>query len=80
MAQKKIISIRLDTTDLVVIDEIVKNRSYLNRSRVIGCLVSAMLYCCKDMGLFEVLDCYDPVSDGIVMQVTKKEKLFKSSI
>ena len=65
---------RFDTTDLTVIDEIVKNRPYLNRTRVVECLVQAMLYCCKDMGLFDVLECYDPVSDGIVIQVSKKQK------
>lgn len=74
MERTKLISMRLDNTDLVVIDEIVKSRGYTNRSRVIKNLVSAMLYCCKDMGLYKVIDCYDPVSDGIIIEVSVKYK------
>lgn len=75
MAHSKLVSIRIDNTDLVCIDEIVKSRKYTNRSRVIKNLVQAMLYCCKDMGLYKVIDCYDPVSDGIVIEVSRKHKI-----
>ena len=74
MQHSQLISLRLDATSLEAIDKICEPRKYLNRSRVINCLLSAMLHCCTGSGLFDVLNCYDPVSDGIKIVVLTKNQ------
>lgn len=75
MQHSQLISLRLDATSLEAIDKICAPRKYLNRSRVINCLLSAMLHCCQGTGLFDVLNCYDPVGDGAIINVSFKSKL-----
>lgn len=72
MERNKLISLRLDMENLRAIDKVCEPRPYLNRSRVINCLLSAMLHCSVGDGLFDVLNCYDPVSDGVKIVVLTK--------
>lgn len=69
MERSKLISIRLDRENEEAIAKLCQKSRYLNRSGVINCLLSAMLFCCRDNGLFTTLNCYDPVSDGIQIYV-----------
>lgn len=69
MERNKLISIRLEAENEKAIAKLCESRRYLNRSRVINCLLQAMLFCCKDNGLFVALNCYDPVSDGLSIYV-----------
>lgn len=69
MSRNKLISIRLDRENEEAIAKLCESRRYLNRSRVINCLLQAMLFCCEDNGLFVALNCYDPVSDGFRIYV-----------
>lgn len=67
--RNKLISIRLDRENEEAIARLCESRRYLNRSRVINCLLEAMLFCCQGNGLFVTLNCYDPVSDGLKIYV-----------
>lgn len=69
MERNKLISVRLDRENEAAIAKLCESRRYLNRSRVINCLLEAMLFCCQDNGLFVTLNCYDPVSDGLKIYV-----------
>ena len=72
MAQTKLISIRLDEKILAYIDAVADKHTYLDRSKVIARLLSAMVQCCEYKNLMEVLNCYDPYSDGISIEVKQK--------
>lgn len=67
--RNKLISIRLDRENEEAIAKLCESCRYLNRSRVINCLLQAMLFCCEGNGLFVTLNCYDPVSDGLRIYV-----------
>jgi len=75
MSRTKLISLRLDDENIEAIEDILKGRKYLNRSRVINCLLAAMLHCCQGNGLFQILNCYDPVSDGAIINVSFTSKI-----
>ena len=75
MERTKLISVRIETENLQVIDELCKTRPYLNRSRVINRLLTAMLRCNTGTGLFDTLNCYDPYDDGIRVVVLTKNPL-----
>lgn len=75
MERTKLISLRVPVHMLEDIDKLTKPLSYMKRSFVINHLLAAMLYCCKDNGLFRVLHTYDPVGDGISIIVVEKSKL-----
>ena len=72
MAQTKLISIRLDEKILAYIDAVAAKQTYLDRSKVIARLLSAMVQCCEYKNLMEVLNCYDPYCDGISIEVKQK--------
>lgn len=69
MERNKLISLRIELENEEAISKILQSQKYLNRSRVINCLLSAMLFCCRDNGLQTTLNCFDPVSDGIQIYV-----------
>lgn len=71
MERNKLISLRLEAENEKAIAKLRESHRYLNRSRVINCLLEAMLFCCQDNGLFVTLNCYDPVSDGLKIYVRK---------
>lgn len=71
MERNKLITLRIDKDNLTRIEDLIKGAPYLNRSRIINVLLSAMLFCCDGNGLFQTLDCYDPVSDGLKIHVYK---------
>lgn len=73
MAQTKLISLRLDEGLLSTIDEIAAKQNYLDRSKVISRLLSSMVQCCQHQSIYQILNCYDPFSDGITIQVTQKQ-------
>lgn len=73
MAQTKLISIRLDEKIVAYIDAVAAKQTYLDRSKVISRLLSAMVQCCEYKNLMEVLNCYDPYSDGISIEVKQKD-------
>ena len=73
MERTKLISVRIESENLKVIDELCKPRPYLNRSRVINRLLTAMLRCNTGTGLFDTINCYDPYDDKIrVVVLTRK--------
>lgn len=75
MAQTKLISIRLDEKILANIDAVADKHSYLDRSKVIARLLSAMVQCCEYKNIMEVLNCYDPYADGISIGVKQKKTM-----
>lgn len=74
MSRTKLISLRLEDENYKAIEKLCKSSRYLKRSRVINCLLSAMLFCCRDNGLWRTLNCYDPVSDGIEIYVRAEKE------
>ena len=70
MERNKLITLRLEMENYQAIEKLTESRRYLNRSRVINCLLSAMLHCCQGDGLFRILNCYDPVGDGASIYVS----------
>lgn len=73
MENLKLISVRLEPAILLKIDELAKRYNYLKRSRIINCLLAAMLDCTTFEDLWKVLSCYDPCSDGVVISVGKRK-------
>lgn len=71
MERNKLISLRIELENEEAISKILQSQKYLNRSRIINVLLSAMLFCCDGNGLFQTLNCYDPVSDGLKIHVYK---------
>lgn len=75
MAQTKLISVRLDEKILAYIDAVANKHTYLDRSKVIARLLSAMVQCCEYKNIMEVLNCYDPYADGISIEVKQKNTM-----
>ena len=73
MAHTKIISLRLPEQLVKDVDAIAAKRYYMSRTSVIQHFLSAMLYCTVGMGKSTVLDCWDPVADGVEIVVSKKK-------
>lgn len=74
MERTKLVSVRLPLDTLEALDNLSKRASYINRSFVINHLLSAFLFCHKDNALWQVLNCYDPVSDGVSVYVRVEKK------
>lgn len=76
MERNKLITLRIDKENLKRIEELVAGAPYLNRSRVINVILSAVLQCCGPAEVWKILNAYDPLSDGIHIHVIAPYKLF----
>lgn len=70
----KLVTCRLDENLLEKIDRLAASQKYLTRSRVIVALLTAMVDCTERGGLWRVLNSFSPYMDGIVINISKKEK------
>lgn len=73
MAKSKLISIRVDETALVCIDEYASKYSYLSRSKIINNFINACLYCCAGDGKEIIANCFDPYDEKLVLNVSMKQ-------
>lgn len=69
MKRNKLITLRIDKDNLARIEELIAGAPYLNRSRVINVILSAVLQCCGPSEVWKILNAYDPLSDGIQILV-----------
>lgn len=69
MERNKLISVRIDNYNLARIEDLIAGAPYLNRSRVINVILSAVLQCCGPGEVWQILNAYDPLSDGIQIHV-----------
>lgn len=69
MERNKLISVRIDNYNLARIEDLIAGAPYLNRSRIINVLLSAVLQCCGPGEVWQILNAYDPLSDGIQIHV-----------
>lgn len=69
MERNKLISVRVDNYNLARIEDLIAGAPYLNRSRVINVILSAVLQCCGPGEVWQILNAYDPLSDGIQIHV-----------
>lgn len=69
MERNKLITLRIDKDNLARIEEIYAGRPWLNRSRVINAILTAVLQCCSQDEVWQILNAYDPLSDGIQIHV-----------
>lgn len=76
MRRTKLISLRIDEQTLVKIDELAKNHGYVNRSWVINHLLKAVMQCTIGGQVWKLIHSYDPFSDGFVINITKRDKVF----
>ena len=65
MERTQIISLRLPVSIIEDLKKLQESQRYLNRSFIIQHILEACLYCGKDGALWKILNCYDPISDGI---------------
>lgn len=70
----KLVTCRLDESLLEKIDRLAASQKYLTRSRVIVALLTAMVDCTERGNLWRVLNSFSPYMDGIVINISKKEK------
>lgn len=71
MKRKELISVRLPKTLVQTIDLYAESQTYLNRSRCIENALVAVFRCTSTPEIEQVLNCYDPYSEGIEVQVSK---------
>lgn len=76
MERNKLISVRIDNYNLARIEDLMKGAPYLNRSRIINVILSAVLQCCGPAEVWKILNAYDPLSDGIQIHVVAPYKPF----
>lgn len=76
MERNKLITLRIDKDNLKRIEELIAGAPYLNRSRVINVILSAVLQCCGPGEVWKILNAYDPLSDGIQLNVVAPYKPF----
>ena len=69
MERNKLISVRVDNYNLARIEDLIAGAPYLNRSRIINVILSAVLQCCGPGEVWQILNAYDPLSDGIQIHV-----------
>lgn len=74
MERNKLISVRIDNYNLARIEVLIAGAPYLNRSRIINVILSAVLQCCGPAEVWKILNAYDPLSDGIQIHVVAPYK------
>lgn len=75
MGKSKLISLRMDEETIKFIDNYCSTRGYFNRTYVIQHIVDAVIRCSSSGDLWRLMESYNPYSDGIVISVTKKDKI-----
>lgn len=70
MKQTQLISFRIEQDLLERIDQLLKGRTYLNRSKVINRILNAMLKCEFHGNLWHIIDSYDPYDDGYEIRIS----------
>lgn len=70
----KLVTLRIDENLLTKIDKLAASQKYLTRTRVIVALLTAMADCARQGDLWRVLNSYSPYMDGIIINISKKEK------
>lgn len=75
MKRTTLISLRINTETLKVVDKLVPLSFGKSRTSVINDLLQALVFCTSDDNIRKVLESYDPYSDGIVVNIDKQPKL-----
>lgn len=75
MGKSKLISLRMDEETVKFIDDYCSKRRYINRTYVIQHIIDAVIKCSSSGDLWKLMESYNPYSDGIVVSVTKKDKI-----
>lgn len=70
----KLVTCRMEESLLEKIDRLAASQKYLTRSRVIVALLQAMVDCAGQGDLWRVVNSFSPYMDGIVINISKKEK------
>ena len=65
----------MDEETIKFIDDYCVKRRYINRTFVIQQIVSAFIKCCSPGDLWRLMESYNPYSDGIIISITKKDKI-----
>lgn len=74
MKQKELISVRLPADLIEKIDEYANSQTYLNRSKCIVNALKAVFQCTIFPGIENIVNCYDPFSEGLEVRVGKVHK------
>lgn len=75
MGKSKLISLRMNEETIKFIDDYCSKRRYFSRSYVIQHIIEAVIKCSSPSDLWRLMESYNPYSDGIVVSVTKKDKI-----
>lgn len=75
MKRTTLISLRINTETLKVVDKLAPISFGKSRTSVINDLLLALVFCASDDDLRKILESYDPYSDGIVVNIVKQPKL-----
>lgn len=71
MKRKELISVRVSKTLVQTIDLYAASQKYLNRSRCIENALVAVFECTSTPEIEQILNCYDPYSEGLEIIVKK---------
>lgn len=72
MTNRKLISVRVEQELLNLIDQLCESDKSINRSHVINNLLCAMLKCYDGDILWKIASCYDPFTDGFVINIREE--------
>lgn len=75
MERSRLICIRVPLEVLKQLDKMSSTASYLNRSRIINSILTAVVKCCPGDEVWKIIHTYDPYSDGLRLSVTEKENV-----
>lgn len=75
MGKTKLISLRMEEGIINFIDNYCSQRKYINRTYVIQHIVEGFIKCSSPGDMWRLMESYNPYSDGIVVSVTKKDKI-----
>lgn len=75
MAQTQLISMRIEKDSIKRIEALCESRRYLNRSIIINLILTAVLFCCDDDGILDIVHSFDPISDGLKIKVIAKPQI-----
>lgn len=75
MRQTKLISLRMDEETIKFIDDFCSKRAYFNRTYVIQHIVDTVIKCSSSGDFWRLMESFQPFSDGIIISVTKKNKI-----
>lgn len=75
MGKSKLISLRMNEETIKFIDDYCSKRSYFSRTYVIQHIVDAVIKCSSPGDLWRLMESYYPYSEGIIISITKKDKI-----